>query len=324
MEILVGTNAPINLRVFWRGECIDADVMPAVVANVYDVTNDPEDSEGPLIATIDAEKRETDPGSYDIFLPFSITQTQRELKVVWKYYIDGVQINKSHTVYVVSPYIDLGEAVNEIGISSDYSDPNSKTFSDIVAAERYARKQIEIFTGQKFRLYDDTFTVYASGSDLIPLPQKISALHELYVNDILLIDNIHEINNWGYNVEIAQSGFGLKVNRAEMLDNSVYIANGMVPPTVNDFAKEAFANGAVYKVSGKFGWPEVPDNVGLACIELMKDYFAKDKTWRNKYIKNISTFDWKFEYNTTTFAGTGNNYVDQILSPYVLSGMVVV
>ena len=324
MEILVGTNAPINLRVFWRGECIDADVTPSVTANVYDVTNDPEDTEGPLIATLNAEKRETDPGSYDLFLPFSITQYQRELKIVWKYYIEGVQINKSHTVYVVSPYVDLGEAINEIGISSDYSDPNSKTFKDIVDAERYARKQIESYTGQMFRLYDDTYTVYATGSDLIPLPQKISTLHELYVNDVLLVDTLHEINNWGYDVEIAQSGFGLKVNRSTMLDNTVYVANGMVPPTVNDSGRDAFVNGAVYKVSGKFGWREVPDDVSLACIELMKDYFAKDKTWRNKYIKNIQTFDWKFEYNEATFNGTGNNYVDQLLSAYVLSGMVVV
>lgn len=62
----------------------------------------------------------------------------------------------------------------------------------------------------------------------------------------------------------------------------------------------------------------------MACLELMKDYFSKDKVWRNKYIKNISTFDWKFEYDSATFSGTGNNYVDQILSDYVITQMVVI
>lgn len=315
MELLVGTNSPVNLRVFWRGECIDADLTPAVSANIYDVTEDPDGVEGPLVATVTAEKRESDPGSYDLFLPFSLTQNQKELRIVWKYYINGVQMNKSHSLYIVTPYIDLGQAVNEIGISSDYSDPNSKTFDEILAAERYARKQIETFTGQIFRLYEDTYNVYATGSDVIPLPQKIHRLNTLHANDVLLIDNEHEINNWGYTVQVSESRFGLKVNRSTMLDNTVYVANGMV---------NAFANGSVYTVSGVFGWPEVPHDVEIACVELMKDYFAKDRSWRNKYIKNISTFDWKFEYNDATFAGTGNNYVDQLLSQYVLSGMAVV
>ena len=56
----------------------------------------------------------------------------------------------------------------------------------------------------------------------------------------------------------------------------------------------------------------------------MKDYFSKDKVWRDKYMKSISTFDWKFEYNAETYRGTGNVYVDQILLPYVINQMVVI
>jgi hypothetical protein len=59
-------------------------------------------------------------------------------------------------------------------------------------------------------------------------------------------------------------------------------------------------------------------------IELMKDFFSKDKEWRNKYIKSIQTFDWQFEYDTSSFTGTGNNYVDQLLLTYVINKMVVI
>lgn len=39
--------------------------------------------------------------------------------------------------------------------------------------------------------------------------------------------------------------------------------------------------------------------------------------------KNISTFDWKFEFMEDAHRGTGNLYADQLLAPYVTNGMVV-
>jgi hypothetical protein len=56
----------------------------------------------------------------------------------------------------------------------------------------------------------------------------------------------------------------------------------------------------------------------------MRDYFSKDKNWRNKYITSLQAFDWNFEYSSDTYKGTGNVYVDQILSAYVLNQMVVI
>jgi hypothetical protein len=131
------------------------------------------------------------------------------------------------------------------------------------------------------------------------------------------------VNNWNYNTIISESGFGIRVNRANMLDNTVYVANGMVPPSINT-GDGIFNTGSTYRVQGKFGWEEVPDEVDLACIELMRDYFSKDKTWRNKYMKSVQTFDWKFEYNSGTYSGTGNLYADQLLLPYVINKMVVI
>ena len=54
----------------------------------------------------------------------------------------------------------------------------------------------------------------------------------------------------------------------------------------------------------------------------MKDYFAKDRSWRNKYIKNISTFDWDFEYTSEAYSGTGNAYADRLLADYVMVSKV--
>lgn len=325
MEILIGSNSPINHKIFWRGALTDADSLPQV--EIYDVTEDPAISPAIdpniYITKINSEKSETDPGTYNLYLPLSLTDRKRQLKLIWKYNVDANPVTKTHNVFVTQPYADIAQAMDSIGISSDASDPNYKTYADLCAAERWARKVIENYTGQQFYLYDDLHTVYGAGTDVLPLPYKLNSLHELYENDILLLDTINNVDNWYYTVQVSETGFGIRINKAAMLDNTVYTANGMVPPTINDMTG-VFVKNNVYRVQGRYGWETVPDDIELACIELMKDYFSKDKEWRNKYIKNIQSFDWNFEYNSDTFTGTGNAYVDQILDAYVLTQMVVI
>jgi len=326
MEILVGSNSAVTHKVFWQGQLVNADNLPQV--KVYDITEDPAITPainpGVAVTILTATKSEVDDGTYSVYLPFEFTTRQRQFRFLWMYSVNGQPINREHKVYVQTPYTDMSQAVDALGLGSDYSDPNSKSYNELCNAERYGRKLIEAYTGQQFYLYDDVQVVYGSGSDVLPLPYKIAQLHELYQNDILLVDTISNINNWNYNTIISESGFGIRINRANMLDNTVYTANGMVPPSINDNYGGTFAVGSTYRVQGRFGWQEVPDEVDLACIELMKDYFSKDKVWRNKYMKSIQTFDWKFEYNSGTYSGTGNLYADQLLLPYVINKMVVI
>jgi hypothetical protein len=326
MEILVDSNSPITHKVFWQGQLTDADSLPVV--KVYDITEDPAITPtinpGVALSTIVPIKSETDAGTYTVYLPFDYSNRQKQLRVTWTYTVNGQAAHRDHKVYVQTPYTDMSQAIDALGLGSDYSDPNSKSYFELCSAERYARKLIEAYTGQQFYLYNDVQIAYGSGSDVLPLPYKLADLHELYQNDILLVDTINNINNWNYSTIISESGFGVRINRADMLDNTVYTANGMVPPPINDNYNGVFSNGSTYRVQGKFGWEEVPDEVDLACIELMKDYFSKDKVWRNKYMKSIKTFDWQFEYNSGTYSGTGNLYADQLLLPYVINKMVVI
>jgi hypothetical protein len=325
-EIYVNTNSPIKHKVYWRGELYEPTSNPTV--KVYDITEDPAIippiSPTQLLVTLTSEKLDNDKASYVVYLPLSIASRYKELQLVWEYTISGENVQKKHKVFIRVPYTDITQATDALGLGTDPSDPNYKTYFELAEAERWARKVIENYTGQSFYTYNDVHIVYPTGSDVLPLPYKLSELHELYQNDILLVDTINNIDNWNYPVQISESGFALRVNRANLLDNTVYTANGMVPPTINDTYGGAFANGSVYRVQGKFGWDNVPDEVELACIELMKDYFSYDKSWRNKYLHSVQTFDWHFEYNEESFRGTGNVYADQVLLPYVLTQMVVI
>jgi hypothetical protein len=321
-EILINSQSPITHKVFWNGDVANADTIPTV--GLYDVTMDPTISPAitptTLLTTLTPSIDESNPGTYIVNVPYQYTDRNRTLRLSWNYTVNGTAVKKEDEVYVITPYVDFNHA-QDMGFSTDSSDPGYKSYKELIMAEKYARKQIEQYTGQNFYLEDKTYIVYGHESDILPLPSRIAELYQLYSNDILLLDNIEEINNWNYDVIISESGYGVRINRASMLDNTVYTANGMVPPSINDYSG-IFKSGVPYKVYGRFGWAKVPDNVELAAIELIKDYFSKDTVWKNKYVKSISTFDWDFEYTGDAYTGTGNAYADNLLADYVLTTKV--
>lgn len=318
-EILTKSQSPIIHKIFWNGDVANSDSLPIV--KLYDITNDPAISPAinptHLLTILTAAIDENNPGTYTVNIPYQYTDRNKTLRLQWEYSVGGTAVVRSDEVYVVTPYVDFNH-VQDLGFSTDSSDPNYKSYKELLTAERYARKVIEQHTGQDFYIYNDLYLVYGYDSDILPLPAKIHELHELYANDVLLLDTINNIDNWNYPVEISESGYGIKVNRAGLIDNTVYTANGMVPPSIHD-SHGIFQSGVAYKVQGQFGWEKVPDNVELAALELMKDYFSKDTMWRNKYVKNISTFDWDFEYTGDAYTGTGNAYADNLLADYVLT-----
>ena len=324
-EIYKDQTSPIKTKIFWGGELVDAD--DDVIAVVYDITEDntisPTVNPNVPVGTFTATKLETDMGTYQVVLPLSLCRRNRKFKVEWRYEVDGNQASHIYFTDVVTPYANISDIIDDLNFGTDTSDPNYKSYHELQMAEKYARKLIEIYTNQVFHLYDDRQIVYGSGADILPMPFKMNQIHELYENDVLLVDNINNISNWTYAPMISESGFGIRVNRQQLNDGMVYVSNGLVPPTINDLGSSgAFKKDYRYSVQGRFGWSSVPDNVEEACIILIKQFFDQDRAWKDKYVKNISTFDWKFEFMEDAHRGTGNLYADQLLSPYVLNGMV--
>lgn len=326
-EIYKNSNDPIKTKIFWKGQLIESDEPVAVT--VYDMTEDksvsPAISPSVPIAILEAEQDEVNPGTYITYLPLQLTNRNKKLKLVWRIYTEGNTEYLTTYCDVVTPYVSIAEAVEDLNLGSDPSDPLYKSYHEVQMAEKYSRKVVEDFTGQSFYLYDDEFVVYGTDSDILPLPEKINEIYSITSNDIVLIDNINGINNWGYTPRITEGGFGIRLDRTQLLDNTVYVANGMVPPTINDsYAGQAFRKGVRYVVSGKFGWENVPDEVEQATIQIMGHYFSADKAWADRYIKKVSTFDWDFEYGSEVFSGTGCAYADKLLSDYVNSQMIIV
>ena len=96
-------------------------------------------------------------------MPYSITNRNKSLKLVWKYTVDSNEVQQETFVDVVTPYASLAEAIEDLGLGTDQSDPMYKSYHELVMAEKFARKVIENYTGQRFYLYDGTETVMGSG-----------------------------------------------------------------------------------------------------------------------------------------------------------------
>lgn len=325
-EIYINTSTPAATKFYVKGEAVSPS--SAVTVQVYDITNDPVISPAinpsTVLVTLTAEQNDVDQGSYNVYLPLSYTTRSRKFKLVWNWQHNSISYSNTTYLDVVVPYVDIQEAVQDLGLGSDANDPNHKTYHELKMAEKYARKMIEYYTGQKFFLSDDTFTIMGNDSDTLPLSRKIDTLYSLHQNDQLWINNLQSINNLGYAIEPTTSGFGVKVNQSILLDNDAYIANGMVPPSIHDISPNIFKRGRQYKVYGRFGWSSVPEEVSQAAIEIMKIYFSQDRLWKDRYVNKISTTDWDFEYGSGAFSGTGSGYADKLLLDYVVTQMVVV
>ena len=325
-EVYKNSNDIVRTKVFWRNELVDPGSNVVVV--IYDITNDPKVSP-PInpntpVAIITAAEDDIDPGSYHISMPFNLTTRNRKFKLTWQVTMSGQTEFLTTYCDVVTPYASIAEVVEDLGLGSDPSDPLYKDYHELKMAEKYARKQVEYYTGQKFYLYDEVFTVMGNDSDILPLPSKIYQLHTLHQNDQLWINNLTNVNYLGYVIEPTTSGFGIKINQATLLDSSTYIANGLVPPSIHDGTPNIFRRGNHYDVSARFGWSSVPDDVEQATIEIMRSYFAKDRAWRDRYVKKISTTDWDFEFQADAFSGTGSAYADKLLADYIVTQMLVV
>jgi len=328
-ELYVNSNGVLRQKIYWAGKPVDTDNNVSVA--VYDVTEDPAIipalSPTTLLGTYTASNLETDNGNYELVLPFNLTSRNRKLKLIWSYAVNGEAGQQTTFADVVTPYVNISEAIDALNFGVDPSDPEYKSYEELMRAEAYARKLIENYTFDQFYLYDDVQIVYGAGDDSIATLYKVNQIHELYANDILLLDNPNNVNNIGYDIVPASTGYGIKIDRGSSIvrDNTVYLANGMVSPTVYDMGFQGFfQKGVAYRIQGRFGWDYIPDEVSLAAIELMKDFFNKDTQWKHKYVKNIQTFDWNFEYDPQVYSGTGNFYADSVLSNYVVKQMLVI
>ena len=139
-EILINTQSPITHQVYWNGEITVLDTAPTV--KLYDITIDPAinpaiNPNTPL-QLLTSVADENNPGTYITYVPYQYTNRNRTLRLEWYYTIGSTNVTRSDEVYVVTPYVDFNH-VQDLGFSIDSSDPNYKSYKELIRAYLSAR-----------------------------------------------------------------------------------------------------------------------------------------------------------------------------------------
>lgn len=259
-------------------------------------------------------------GDYEYELPSTATNFDRVLKAVWSYSKNGKNITETEYIYVVTPYATIDEIVAELGYSSRPEDSNYFPFEKVTSAERAARMIINNELGFEMTRSLKTVSAYGSGADTLVLPERIISINTLTQNDELMIDIPNNYNNFGYEVEITETSYGIRI----------------IPTTIGDDVSESeqlealgidtgrFKNGYRYDVTGIFGWSYIPAEIKQCVFLLVNDLLCNESMWRSKYINKINSGSMSVEFSNLSFTGTGNALVDAILQKFKMIQAVII
>jgi len=302
---------------FYNGEPIVLDELPDAFIVRWDLDPNTGEKIEEVLSAGPVEFVDEEDGMYAFTIENTDLKFDEEIKVTWTYIAEGKLISIVQGYDVITPYVNMSEAYKRLGFGKEPKDSNYVPFDEMKHAESFARYMIEVYTGQKFGKYYKTVEAIGQNSDVLYLDERILQLDQLYVNNEIVIDDELDFNRFGYNVKITDTNFAIKVNSKDD------IAEGAKLDMV--YTKHrAFMEGNTYKITGYFGYDVVPPKIQYAAIMLMKDYFGKDNIWRARYVKNVSFGDTDMEFSSLAFRGTGNFFVDKLLSEYRTPNLAVI
>lgn len=274
------------------GKAVDIGINGAVVSEVKFERN------GEVVSTATSSPAP---------IPYKVTHLDGEFDVVWTYSLEGDTYTRRETYNVVTPLFVKSELIASDDVFASLTD------DQVVELEALVRKIIEAFTGQTFGFREGQVRAYGNGDSVLLSSQRIVSLDA----------PDYRVVNGGYGVEaVAAWPEEIQVNSFE---ETVKFTHGVITSSQYHNNKVwIWRNNVPYVITGKFGWQSVPDEVKQAALILAGMFSCDETTWRDRYIKSIRAADWRFDFGSGAYAGTGSLSADQLLSKYVVGGMAVV
>jgi len=310
-QIIRGSNATAEYEIYYNNELVNAD--GTVHVHVSDADYD---------ILLDQGEAYNDPaiGKYTFDLTSDVTSLNRVLKVSWSYLVNGKETSQDDFYEVYTPYASVSSIISHYDFGTRPEDPNYRSVTEIAAAEKIARMQIDGYTMQTFGKVYGYQEVFGIGSDAIELTQRMVNIQKLYENGVLVIDRTvdPQINLFGYEIQLTPT------NKAARIINQGYDVNYDSGFDIASQYTGRFRDGYRYQFYGEVGWLYVPSDISSCAVILAGDYLSQDAQWRNKYLKKVDLSEVSFELSAGAFNGTGNVIVDSILDNYRNTGIVVI
>ena len=208
------------------------------------------------------------------------------------------------TYEIVRPYVkpsELGETASEIAEYTKY--------------EEIARAVIDSVIPEGFYYKKKTLEIVGLGADYIPLWWDAKRILAVYENDVLVEDRTYEITRDKTAITETVPG---GVNRNEQAPLILPAAGSDLVDTVLPPLR-GFPNGYDYKFVLEVGYPTVPSDIVRAATLLIDDIKCGRNDYYQRYISAYNTDQFRLQFDSRVFEGTGNIIVDKILSKYAKS-----
>lgn len=295
-QIYVGATEKVYLDIFLDGVPVSADSPPT-----YSLTIVGSDVAARTGTSID----EPETGRYSILTLFSEVEVEQTLRIEWTYVVATDTYTKVDYISVVTPYsnfVDLQELA-----------PTGTSDTEIENAELFARYMINNYTGMTFGQRIDSIKMHGGDREVLVLPHRIIRLDSVMQEDELVWQRDPAINEFGKDIEITDTNYGLRVWN-------------VVPAPIwsETSTRPRWGKNTWYTITGLYGWEDVPDEVEYCARLLVDDYFCKETGWKKRFVEQINASDWRIVFNQKQFQGTGNFFVDQILSDFRSINMVAI
>lgn len=313
IEVYTGATGTVNLITYKDGVPVAPDSSPSIsISNA--TTGTVLNTGTPTLVDTDYE------GEYYYNLPSNLTDVDTTLKIDWSYSIDGRSVEETEYLYVTTPYATIDEIAFELGHSSRPEDPNYYSYDKIKSAERAARMMIDSYLGFSLGKFNTSSVSYGEGADVLILTDKILSISKIYENDQLIYDPANNFNISGFDMEITETGYGIRIvpaNPGDDISEKEYF-------DYTGLTKGRFRDGYRYSVEGTYGWNYIPPEIKQSMFLLVNDLLCNDTLWRTKYVKKINSGQMSVELSSLSFSGTGNAIVDSLLQKFKMVQAVII
>lgn len=181
--------------------------------------------------------------------------------------------------------------------------------------EEIARAVIDSVIPEGFYYRKKTLELVGLGADYIPLWWDAKRILNVYENNELVTDRTYEITKDKTAItEVAVD----RVNRNEQAP-LILPAAGSDLVDANLPPLRGFPNGYDYKFVLEVGYPTVPSDIVRAATLLIDDIKCGRNDYYQRYISAYNTDQFRLQFDSRVFEGTGNIIVDKILSKYTKS-----
>jgi hypothetical protein len=208
------------------------------------------------------------------------------------------------TYEIVRPYVrpsELGETASEIAEYTKYEEISRAVIDSVIPEGFYYKKK--------------TLELVGLGADYIPLWWDAKKILAVYENNELVTDRTYEITRDKTAItEVASD----RVNRNEQAP-LILPAAGSDLVDANLPPLRGFPNGYDYKFVLEVGYPTVPSDIVRAATLLIDDIKCGRNDYYQRYISAYNTDQFRLQFDSRVFEGTGNIIVDKILSKYAKS-----